>query len=100
MDSRVQEFINKEKQSNTDLSHKCVAKKFSTWLSKYRSHKVGSEKITLSRQQHSAFRVWTYDQPPHIPPPELIEDRLFARFLMYCLLELKNNKSSLRAAHG
>ena len=96
----MEEFLNSEKQSKTDSSHKCVAKKYSEWISKYRLDRDKKKKIQLTRNQHAAFRGWKYHKAPYIPPKALIVDELFARFLLHCLLELKSKKSSLRAAHG
>ena len=100
MDSKVEEFLRLEKQSNTDLAHKCVAKKFDLWFAEYSVHKKKSEKLVTSRKQMKAFRAWNYEQPPHQVPSELIDDNFFARFLMHCLLKLNMKKSSLRQVHG
>ena len=100
MDSKIEEFMRSEKQTNTDYAHKCVAKKFWKWLSEYSKHKDEREKVCLSRKQHKAFRAWKYDLPPHHLPPQLIDDNIFARFLIHCLVKLKNKKSPLRQAHG
>ena len=100
MGSKVEEFLKAEKQTNSDLAHKAVAIKFSVWLSEYRKHKNHKEKVSLSRKQHKAFRAWKYDQPPYELPPELLDDNLFARFQLHCLLKLHHKKSSLRQVHG
>ena len=100
MDSKIEEFTRSEKQTNTDYALKCVAKKFWKWLSEYSKHKDEREKVCLSSKQHKAFRAWKYDLPPHHLPPQLIDDNIFARFLIHCLVKLKNKKSPLRLMDG
>ena len=100
MDSEIENFLKTEKPSQTDNSHKCVARKFAKWLREYHPQYPKSARVCLSRERYKVLRTWKPDQPPHTLPPELINDNIFARFLMHCLLELKDKKSSLRAAHG
>ena len=100
IDSQVRKFLTSEKPSNTDYSHKCVAKKFHTWMLQCCLETNPEKKLSLSRRQIKAVKEWKYDLPPHQLPELLIRDNIFARFLMYCLLELKNKKASLRSAHG
>ena len=100
IDSHVEQFLRSGKPSNTDYSHKCVAKKFHTWILQCCSENNPKKKLSLSRRQKKAVREWKYDVPPHQLPELLIKDNIFARFLMHCLLELKSKKSSLRSAHG
>lgn len=56
MDNHVRKFLIEEKASNTDHSHKCVAKKFGKWLSQSRLAKDSEKKLTLTRAQHKAVR--------------------------------------------
>ena len=56
MDKQVREFLLEEKISSTDHSHKCVAKKFHTWLLECGVEKMGTRKITLSGEQNKANR--------------------------------------------
>ena len=100
IDSQVQQFLRSGKPSNTEYSHKCVAKKFHTWILKCCSESKPEKKLSLTRRQIKAVREWMYDMPPHQLPEVLIEDNIFARFLMYCVLELKDKKASIRSAHG
>ena len=58
MDSLVENFLKSEKSSNTDYSHKCVAKKFHQWLTQIRLEKDKEKKIIFSREQHKAIRKW------------------------------------------
>ena len=100
MDKQVKKFLLSERATSTDSSHKCVAKKFYNWMLQCRSERDSDKKISLTRKQYKAFGEQQQDEPPYQLPEELIKDNIFARFLLYCLVELKSKKSSLRAAHG
>ena len=90
IDSQVRKFLTSEKPSNTDYSHKCVAKKFHTWMLQCCLETNPEKKLSLTRRQIKAVKEWKYDLPPHQLPELLIRGNIFARFLMYCLLELRN----------
>ena len=100
MDRVVQNFLKAEKATSTDYSHKCVAKKFAKWLRENRAQSYKNKRIYLSRKQIKALREWNHNEVPYVLPAELVDDNIFSRFLLHCLLELDNKKSSLRAAHG
>ena len=87
MDSKIEEFMRSENQTNTDYAHKCVAKKFWKWLSEYSKHKDERQRVCLSCKQHKAFRAWKYDLPPHHLPPQLIEDFCKISYPLSCKIE-------------
>ena len=100
MDSQVQKFLREEKANNTDKSHKVVAKKFRNQFMECRLEKDPEKKVALSAEQEKAIVEQNHADPPYQLPSVLIDDTVFARFLLHCLLKLKCKKSSLRQAHG
>ena len=83
IDSQVRKFLTSEKPSNTDYSHKCVAKKFHTWMLQCCLETNPEKKLSLSRRQMKAFKEWKYDLPPHQLPELLIHDNIFAHALSF-----------------
>ena len=55
MDSQVKKFLREEKQTKTDKSHKCVAKKFQNLLLKIRLERDPGKMVALSEEQDKAI---------------------------------------------
>ena len=55
MDSQIKQFLREEKQSKTDKSHKCVAKKFKNWLLNIREESDPGKIAALSEEQDKAI---------------------------------------------
>ena len=102
MDSTVSRYLNKGPVDPTNKSHRTAAKTFHTFL----LNQVLSKRpntIELSPKQYNDHRDWNPSDMPHLPPPSLVQDLLFTRFLIHTMKQIEKKifgKPTLRARNG
>ena len=86
MDSEVAEFLTTGTVHPTCRSHRADA-----FLLKEKKSRA-KRSIQFSRQQARDLNKWDPIKPPHLCPTSLVKDPFFARFLIYTLKDIQDDK--------
>ena len=91
MDSEVAEFLTTGTVHPTCRSHRAAAKSYHAFLLKEKKSRA-KRSIQFSRQQARDLNKWDPIKPPHLCPTSLVKDPFFARFLIYTLKDIQDDK--------